>query len=269
MLLSNDFFKWTLVVSIIFHLIIVLGISFVMPVQAEKSVVGPPLKITLVTNLSDLAPEESNTLAQANSLGEEDAETAIPDTNIQTPKQNQSQPTLESGNTDNFVSKKNDNASLSSETSKQQKPKEEVPLTREQLAENINLAYMNAQSKPREKYVSARSKENKYAAYIEKWRLLVERVGNLNYPEAAKQQKLEGTLILDVAISANGKVDKVRVLESSGHKILDDAAERIVYIAAPFDRFPESIHAEVDTLHIVRTWEFGQDTLISRNIGGQ
>jgi len=123
---------------------------------------------------------------------------------------------------------------------------------------------MNAQSKPREKYVSTRSRESKYAAYIEKWRILVERVGNLNYPEAAKQQQLKGSLVLDVAINAQGNIETVSVLQSSGIKILDDAAERIVHIAAPFDRFPDEIRAEIDTLHIVRTWEFEHNKVTAR-----
>ena len=88
----------------------------------------------------------------------------------------------------------------------------------------------------------------------------------LNYPEQAKLQKLKGDLVLDVAISADGSISKIRILNSSGTKILDDAAERIVLIAAPFDRFPDSIKSEVDTLHIVRTWEFGQNKLKSSHV---
>ena len=94
----------------------------------------------------------------------------------------------------------------------------------------------------------------------------MERVGNLNYPEAARQQKLEGSLVLDVSISSDGQVHKVRVLKTSEIKMLDDAAERIVHIAAPFDRFPDGFAREIDTLHIVRTWEFGHGRVVSRNL---
>ena len=65
--------------------------------------------------------------------------------------------------------------------------------------------------------------------------------------------------MLDVAINSRGEVEKVRILNSSGFKVLDDAATRIVHIASPYDRFPDSIQKEIDVLHIVRTWDFGHN----------
>ena len=262
-MLSKDFFKWTLITSIVFHVVVVLGISFVMPTQEDNPVIGPPLRITLVSSASELEPDNTETLAQANSAGEEDAAASIPvqiqPTRLQnhstqeTAEQNDS--VLDSAFSESFITESQKIENLDST---------QTPLTREQLTQEINLAYLNAQAQPREKYVSARAKESIYAAYLEKWRLLVERVGNLNYPEAAKQQKLEGTLVLDVAINHRGDVEKVRVLSSSGIKVLDDAATRIVHIASPYDRFPDSIKKEIDILHIVRTWEFGQDQSSSK-----
>lgn len=251
--------------SIIFHAFVVLGISFVMPDQAEKPVIGPPLKITLVSDASELAPEDSTILAQQNSLGEEDATATIPtmeltaqaSSNTSHNQTEQDDSVMDSGFSQTKIAKTKIN---SSEQSNQ------PFLQRDKLTQSINLAYLNAQAKPREKYVSAKAKESIYAAYIEKWRLLVERVGNLNYPEIAKQQQLQGTLVLDVAIKANGEVDKVRILQSSDVKVLDDAAERIVHIASPFDRFPEQIRKEVDVLHIVRTWEFVHDDITNQTI---
>lgn len=266
-MLSSNLFRWTLVVSIIFHLIVVLGISFVMPVQAEKLVVGPPLQVTLVTHISDLVPEEFDTLAQANSLGEENPTAAAAQQHLQNSvSMNHQRSQSEPEQPDNFTTDEINDSDLSMTQSQKRQPDQNIPLTREQLKESINLSYMNAQSRPREKYVSGtRSKESKYAAYIKKWVLMAERVGNLNYPEAAKQQKLEGSLILDAEINADGNVNKVRILDSSGIKILDDAAIRIVHIAAPFDQFPDNIRAELDTLHIVRTWEFKQTLTDSGN----
>jgi protein TonB len=265
-LLKSDIFKWTLVVSVVFHLIVVLGISFIMPAQAERPVFGPPLKITLVTSRSETAPDLTDTLAQMNSQGENEAFTEPPGfENLNEVAAETENPSV-ANQADQVISTESVDGAIADNISSQTLESSQDTVTREQLAENINIAYLNSQARPREKYVSARTRESKYAAYIEKWRLLVERVGNLNYPEQAKRQKLKGALVLDVAISADGSISNIRILNSSGTKILDDAAERIVHIAAPFDRFPDSIRAEVDTLHIVRTWEFGQNKLKSSNV---
>ena len=109
---------------------------------------------------------------------------------------------------------------------------------------------------PRRKAISASTKEYKYAAYLDAWRRKVERIGNLNYPDEAKRQRLYGNLILHVAVRKDGTVEQVRVLHSSGHKLLDDAAIRIVRLAAPFSPFPQEIREETDILDITRTWQF-------------
>ena len=90
---------------------------------------------------------------------------------------------------------------------------------------------------------------------MEDWRLKVERVGTLNYPEAARG-RLYGTLVLSVTINANGSVDKVELERTSGHKVLDEAALRIVRMAGPYAAFPEDIRRDVDQLVITRTWFF-------------
>ena len=241
-------------------MVIVLGISFVMPPQDDNPVIGPPLRITLVSSASELEPEDTQTLAQANSRGEEDPAASLSVPAQSTVIQQQSPQNTADQNDSVLDSAFSEFEITESQQSENLESTQKLP-TREQLAQEINLAYLNAQALPREKYVSARAKESIYALYIEKWRLLVERVGNLNYPEAAKQQKLEGTLVLDVAINSRGDVEKVRILNSSGFKILDDAATRIVHIASPYDRFPDSISKDIDILHIVRTWEFGQNQL--------
>ncbi len=113
-----------------------------------------------------------------------------------------------------------------------------------------------ASQRPRRKAINASTQEYRYAAYLEAWRKKVERVGNLNYPDAARRKKLYGDLLLHVAVRADGSVAEIQVLRSSGHKILDDAAVRIVRLAAPFAPFPEEIRKEVDILDITRTWQF-------------
>jgi len=128
----------------------------------------------------------------------------------------------------------------------------------------IAMARMEAQiarqieeynKRPRKKFVGARTTEAVEAQYVEDWRQKVERVGNLNYPEAAKG-KLYGSLVLSVAIRADGEVDAIEVSRPSGHRVLDDAARRIVEMAGPFGAFPPRLRQNVDILVITRTWSF-------------
>ncbi len=108
---------------------------------------------------------------------------------------------------------------------------------------------------PRKKNIGTRTDEYRFAQYVENWRQKVERVGTLNYPDAAKG-KLYGKLILSVTIKSDGSIVKVEIDESSGHKILDDAARRIVTMAGPYAAFPPDIARDTDILEITRSWRF-------------
>ena len=92
--------------------------------------------------------------------------------------------------------------------------------------------------------------------YFESWRRKVERIGGLNYPDQARERKIYGSLRLLVAIEPDGSLRDVRVVDSSGHKVLDDAAVRIVRLAAPYAPFSPGMREHTDVLEIVRTWQF-------------
>ena len=109
--------------------------------------------------------------------------------------------------------------------------------------------------RPRKKFIGARVEEYRFAQYVEDWRQKIERIGNLNYPDAAKG-RLYGSLVLTVIIKSNGDLDRVEVNRSSGQRLLDDAARRIVQMSAPFAAFPEAIRRDTDVLEITRTWTF-------------
>jgi protein TonB len=112
------------------------------------------------------------------------------------------------------------------------------------------------QKRPRKKEFSPRTAAAVEAMYVEGWRQKVERVGNLNYPEAAKG-RLYGNLILYVELRAeDGDVVKVEVARSSGHRILDEAAMRIVRLASPYGAFPPEMKKSMDILMLARTWVF-------------
>jgi len=109
---------------------------------------------------------------------------------------------------------------------------------------------------PRRKFISASTREHLYASYMSAWIAKVERIGNINYPESARRENIEGSLVLSVDIFPDGSIDQVRVLRSSGHSVLDEAAIRIVRLAAPFARLPDEVTEQVDILTITRTWQF-------------
>lgn len=129
-----------------------------------------------------------------------------------------------------------------------------------QLSKNMD-AY---QKRPKRKFIGARVREYRFASYVEAWRQKVEKVGNLNYPAAAKEHKLYGRLQMTVSIRADGTVEKIELNRSSGHAVLDEAAQRIVELAGPYAAFPEEIREDTDIIEITRTWTFTrEDTLAS------
>jgi protein TonB len=126
----------------------------------------------------------------------------------------------------------------------------------DRLTAEIDRRAEAASQRERRKPINASTQEYKYAAYLEAWRKKVERIGNLNYPDEAKRNKLYGSLMLHVAVKADGSIEQIRVVKPSGHQVLDDAAKRIVRLSAPFAPFPPNIREEVDVLDITRTWQF-------------
>ena len=121
------------------------------------------------------------------------------------------------------------------------------------------------QKRPKRTFIGARAAEYRFARYVEDWRLKIERIGNLNYPEAARLQKLYGSLLLTVSIRSDGSIENVEVNRTSGQRVLDAAAVKIVQMSAPFAAFPPDIKRDTDILHITRTWTFAKgDELTSQ-----
>ncbi len=119
----------------------------------------------------------------------------------------------------------------------------------------INRRIEEYNQRPRKEFIGARAREYRFAQYVEGWRMKVERLGNVNYPEDARG-RLYGSLILTVSIKTDGTLEAVEVNRSSGHQVLDRAAERIVRMAAPYAAFPPDIRKDTDVLVITRTWTF-------------
>jgi len=130
----------------------------------------------------------------------------------------------------------------------------EKKLEMARLAEEVQRESSAYAKRPKKKFISANTKEYEYAAYMAAWVARVERIGNLNYPDEARRDQLHGQLVLTVAINRDGSIKSTDVIQPSGHKLLDDAAIRIVRLAAPFPPFPAG--EKVDELYITRTWQF-------------
>ena len=113
------------------------------------------------------------------------------------------------------------------------------------------------QERPRKRFIGANAREYRFAQYEEDWRAKIERVGTINYPAEARG-KLYGTLRLTVTIRPDGSVESIDLDRSSGLKPLDQAAFRIVQMAAPFAAFPADIRKDTDLLVITRAWFFAQ-----------
>ncbi|MGV8712267.1 MAG: energy transducer TonB, partial [Nitrosomonas sp.] len=160
----------------------------------------------------------------------------------------------------------------------QQEPENKEPNTEtsDLLVRSLDIARLRAQidqdhdtyqKRPKRKFVGARTKEYRFARYVEDWRMKIERIGNLNYPEAARKGKLYGNLQLTVSIRADGGLESIEINRSSGEKILDQAAINIVKLAGQngFAPFPPDIRQDTDILHITRTWIFApSDMLLSQ-----
>ena len=127
------------------------------------------------------------------------------------------------------------------------------------LEAQVNKQQDDYQKRPKRKSIGARAQEYRFASYVESWRQKVERIGNVNYPEAAKDQKIYGQLQLTVYIKSSGDVEKVEIRRSSGYPVLDNAAKTIVELGSPYAAFPEDLRKEVDILDITRTWIFTKE----------
>ena len=105
-------------------------------------------------------------------------------------------------------------------------------------------------------WIAADTRESDVAVYLDSWRRKIERVGTMNFPDAARRQKLSGTPVIEVTIGSDGKLLDTVVRRSSGHVEIDEAAMRILKLAAPFDPFPAELTAKHDQIRIAYEWQF-------------
>ena len=128
-----------------------------------------------------------------------------------------------------------------------------LPLPREDEA-NLRIHDQN----PRQLVTSVDTKESNIAGYLQRWKTKIETIGVKYFPEKGAVQGITGSPTLEVTISASGQLAEVFVRNSSGSKIIDQAALNILRRAAPFDPFPEAIRVDYDTLRFAYKWKFSE-----------
>jgi protein TonB len=261
---ATDRFTLTLFFAVVLHAMIILGITFGTPDADPPDKALPTLDIT-VANRKTPPPDEADYLAQTSQDGGGNVtekvrpQQAMPE---QAPAVAQQQPApapTEVVTTDASVTKIRQENTAKHETERKDPTAAELierSMEMVNLSEEINQSMQAYAKRPKQVYVSARTQEFKYANYMTEWVKKVERVGNLNYPDAARREGVSGKLLLDVALNPDGSVRNITVLKTSGHAAIDEAAIRIVNLAAPYPQFSPEISKEADVLHITRTWEF-------------
>lgn len=269
-----DLFGATLLFSLLLHGVVILGITF----DAEKPKPSvPTLDVTLVDVANQEQPDKADFLAQASNAGGGDQDKAARPSEpvsgpLPTPNQGltaepkEAQAPAPTERTPAQLLTTAGETGFAVDTTREQDEQKErpVPVSDEDVQRKLEMAKLSAEvreqsqayaKRPKKKFISSNTREYVYAAYMKGWVGRVERVGNLNYPDEARRQGVYGELVLTVGLNRDGTIKSMDVIKSSGHKLLDEAAQRIVRLAAPFPALPTD-KTRVDELYITRTWQF-------------
>lgn len=265
----------TIFFALLFHGIVILGITFISEPSAKQKI-PPSLDVILVNTSNSETPDKADYLAQTSQDGGGNSEEKLRRTDLFSAPTLSTEPgmaQLQAARQQTsikkqlaqkaFITQQQSDFKVESQKNSNNKEVLEQILKPQQkneraarLAEELSLTLQEFAKKPKEKFLNSRTKEYVAARYMRGWIDKVERLGNADYPDAAIRAKLSGTLILDVVINADGTLQAINLRRSSGHKILDDAAKRIVKMSSPFAPFPAKLLKQADVIHITRSWEF-------------
>lgn len=275
---TRDKLVFTVFVALIVHAVVILGISFS---AYGRFHARPTIEVTLAQHIDKNAPEKADYHAQFNQQASgtldkkaelttdqraDFADTAIREVTPEKPKQKAI--TQPNKNTQVITTRRDSNNKISQdEKKKKDEPIVESPgEDEEETISNSEIASLQAKlaqqrqayaKRPRIKTLtSVATRASIDAEYLNLWQEKIELIGNLNYPQEARRKKIYGQLRLVVSLLPDGSIHNIEVLQSSGQRILDDAAIRIVRMAAPFAPFPPELRKDVDRLEIIRTWKF-------------
>ena len=262
-------------VSILLHAIL-LSVHFRFPEALRWKSANQPLEVILVNAKTRDKPSRAKALAQANLDGggntdeKRRATSAAPVTNPRDPGRDlaetqRRQRELEAQQQKLLAMNREQGAQFPTESQRQASEEASPQVSGRDMADR-SLAMFNLQAqiarqtqayqeRPRKRFIGANATADRFVQYEEDWRAKIERVGTINFPAEARG-KLYGVLRLTVTIRPDGSVESIDLDRSSGLKVLDRAAFRIVQMAAPFAAFPADIRKDTDLLVITRTWFF-------------
>lgn len=274
----RDGFSISLFLALALHVILLLGLGFS---ALEEAYDAPQLEVTLVRVRSDIAPEQADHLAQQHQQGSGDqAEHSrlaggqalpLPAGQVaqraeQDARQQHNRQVITTRSSDLPPPEARDTVSAVARLDQGRQgiasplPAREASLN-DAPEESVQAEASRAPRTRRITAASARAAVD--AAYLHDWERRVENVGNQYYPEASIRYGIYGSLRLLVVVDHLGQLLESRVLSSSGHAVLDEAALKIVRMAAPFAPFPPALKATTDRLEIVRIWHFQENRLSS------
>jgi len=276
----TDRMGFAMLVAGALHVALVFGVGFSLP---EPDLRARSLEITLATHRSETEVEVAEFLAQFSQQAtgkqgkpaenstpipsSKTAEVVIPD---QAPES--ANPMSPPANPIKVSTALTDSASRS-EAKAEQPIADPLETVAENFQENTDLqlasliAKLGVQqeayaSRPRVMQLTAvAARESAQALYLHNWKSRIESIGNANYPEEARNQRLFGDLRLLVAVRANGSVANIEILQSSGAPVLDKAARQIVRLSEPFEPFPPELSQQADVIEVIRTWRFSRNRL--------
>lgn len=275
---GTSHFGAALLFSLMLHAILILGIGFHFAKPAPSL---PTLDVTLINTSNTQSPKQADFLAQANNAGGGNSDKAhrpgapfsgplpVTQSGIAPREMLPAAPQQQTESGPRIITTTHD----SDTTVAQQRDTRTEPPPREQVAsvpvqQRLEMARLAQEvrdeqeayaRRPRRKFISANTRSVADAAYQVAWVQRIERIGNLNYPDAARRRHLHGDVVLSVTIGTDGQVRDARVYSSSGYRVLDDAAMRIVHLAAPFPPIPREQDTQghrITELVITRTWQF-------------
>ena len=278
----GDRLSFTVFLAVALHAALILGVTFTYVTSKPST---HTMEVTLAQQRAKRRPENADFPAQFNQDGsgtlEEKAimtaptEAKFQDTEIretsQDVPQSASLKAVEQRQTAITTTTRTDhNVTVDSEATETAPQKAEFENKKSLQARALEIASLEARidrqrqiyaKRPRIKRLTSLSTASSADAfYLNSWRRKIESVGNLNYPQKARKNKLYGSLRLMVAILPDGSLKEVALLESSGHQVLDDAAVRIVRLSAPYAPFPDALRQSTDVLEIIRTWQFRKNS---------
>ncbi len=270
----NDRFTVSLMLALGLHVLVILALGFGLEFKPLQRA-AETLDVVLVNWRSETPPEQAELLAQTSQQGGSDApEVERPSQNLssfipaespadQPLESEASQPSLAEPEQQRVVEQQADGTPIEERTRPERL--EPMPTAADLRRQSMRIAELQQMLQrdeqwrsqlPRRRFISANTREYEFASYMQAWVAKVERVGNLNYPPEVRRLKLVGDLLLTVGINKDGTVESINLRRGSGFPELDEAAIRIVRMAAPYAPLPPNIREHVDVLHITRTWKF-------------